>query len=634
MSQPPIHYTFDPEAIANVFDGETAAPLAPIAQVVQPSAASVITDLDEVRRQRQEQQAEAGKKKKKGEVLPSLDLRFVRQVDHRAYRIGGAVADQCDTGIYKWKDEAGVGAYWEAQPEHVLEDLALKFLTQAGPDKATARKTADLVKMWRVAWSADPQQTLPNVGERVIVPVRDAYLEITPEGVVAHRPRAEFGMTHAIPVALGLQFGPEPQPYTPRPLPEGSRFRRYLERVQPDEGVRGILQEAMGMTLLTNPSTNFQRAVWLQGDGGNGKSVMLDILRRFHPQHTAFDLANLDQRFGLACIKDKTLVVVAETPPKGFDENRFKSLVGRDLVTAERKHQDTFSFVPKATWVLSMNQTPAIRDSSHGFWRRVLPIPFDVQIPLHEMDRNLVPSILGDAQELAAVLDWMLEGAIRLLRRGDFPAMDEMPQRIKDLARTQRAESDSAVAFLEEYAPSHDPSRFYDKHQVYAAYAEFCGENGRHPQAAQRFWMEVRRRFKDFDEIQYTAPDRKRRRAVNIRFDGLLDLHHFVNGTTVPAKPAPVVAKPAPAPVAPSAPNPVTAVPAAAPALPVVPPATATPSKAVASPETPPMKTAEDLEFERVFGVVWEPGPVSNVTPFPLGGRTPPNDPDRSRGDA
>jgi P4 family phage/plasmid primase-like protien len=542
MTTPPNpspHYQLSAQDIEDVFldeapRGAAVRPLADTTPVV-----AVITDLHEARQRRVAREA----KPQKGKSGPSVDLLFVQHLDRINHRIGGAIEDQCDTGIYRWKADAAQGSYWEAQPEHVLEDEAWRFLVNAASDKATARKASDLVAAWRKAWAADQAQALPRLADRMIVPVLDAYLEIEASGIVAHPPHQRFGMTHAIPVRAGITFGPSPQPYQPRPLPENSLFRRYLERVQPDEGVRGILQEAMGMSLLTNPSTNFQRAVWLQGDGGNGKSVMLDILRRFHPQSTAFDLANLDQRFGLACIKDKTLVVVAETPPRGFDENRFKSLIGRDLITAERKHQDTFSFVPKATWVLAMNQTPAIRDSSHGFWRRVLPIPFDVQIPSHEMDRNLLSNILNSPAELAAVLDWMLEGAVRLLQRGDFPTMDQMPARIRELARLQRAEADSAVAFMEDFPAEIDPRRFYDKQAIYEEYAQFCQANGRHAQSSQRFWLEVRRRFpkEAFAETQYTGVDRKRRRAVNVRFDGLA-VYDFANPSAPPLPP--VIKKP------------------------------------------------------------------------------------------
>ena len=55
---------------------------------------------------------------------------------------------------------------------------------------------------------------------------------------------------------------------------------------------------------------------------------------------------------------------------------KFKMLTGGDSVPAERKFQQPFHFVCRAFSIFSANETLLTADTSHGYYRRWLIIPF------------------------------------------------------------------------------------------------------------------------------------------------------------------------------------------------------------------------------------------------------------------
>src|SRR5690606_27749286 len=130
----------------------------------------------------------------------------------------------------------------------------------------------------------------------------------------------------------------------------------------------------------------------------------------------------------------------------------------------------------------------------HGFWRKVLAIPFNVR--LAEDDPNRVPDfhklIVDDPAEMAQVLNWILEGAIRLIRRGKrFPS--ELPQAVRDMAARNRLSSDTVAAYLADREVEVCERVQTSKNAVYNDYRNYVlDEAGKRPVAAEEFWKRVR----------------------------------------------------------------------------------------------------------------------------------------------
>ena len=64
--------------------------------------------------------------------------------------------------------------------------------------------------------------------------------------------------------------------------------------------------------------------------------------------------------------------------------------------------------------MVSTNHKPIIRGTDDGIWRRLVLIPFDVQIPEEKVDKDLKYKLLREAP---AILNWMAEGAYMWMQK-------------------------------------------------------------------------------------------------------------------------------------------------------------------------------------------------------------------------
>ena len=115
-----------------------------------------------------------------------------------------------------------------------------------------------------------------------------------------------------------------------------------------------------------------------------------------------------------------------------FNEARVKDLTGGDTLRARFMGKDFFDI--RASWTIigSMNHLPGVGAGGDSFFRRVLKMDFNVQIPEDQVDATLKQKIL--AQEAPGVLQWMIEGAKRYLDRGHLQKPESVkPRRLQPM---------------------------------------------------------------------------------------------------------------------------------------------------------------------------------------------------------
>ena len=125
----------------------------------------------------------------------------------------------------------------------------------------------------------------------------------------------------------------------------------------------------------------------------------------------------------LVSLQHAHLITLAETEKeRGLAEAVIKQLTGGDSVKARALYSKykTFRFVAKI--IIATNHRPAINDDSHGTWRRLRLIPFTIQIPDHEQDRELETKLMAEA---SGIFNWMLKG-LQLYREEGLDAPIEV----------------------------------------------------------------------------------------------------------------------------------------------------------------------------------------------------------------
>lgn len=256
-----------------------------------------------------------------------------------------------------------------------------------------------------------------------------------------------------------------------------------------------FIQRAVGYSL--SGYTSEQVLFVLYGNGRNGKSVFLDILNEVfgnyatNIQPQAIMATKMGKDSGptpeIAKLDGARLVTTTE-PNEGerFDEGLLKQLTGGDRVSARRLHENEFEFTPQFKLWMATNHKPYVRGRDEGIWRRFVIIPFDKQIPLHEIDRDLTKKL---KRELPAIMRWCVDGFLEWQRIG----LSE-PAIIKEQRDEYRVEMDSTEAFIEECC-NVDDTKYVKTSELFKAYDHWAKENNQYRMSNKKFRSEMEKKF-------------------------------------------------------------------------------------------------------------------------------------------
>lgn len=236
-----------------------------------------------------------------------------------------------------------------------------------------------------------------------------------------------------------------------RPEDECPGFMAFLERVQPNAEMRAFLQRWFGLSMTA--LTGEQKLVFFYGAGANGKSVLVDLMARIFGDYSAVakieSLIGQNRRSGGDATPDLVplmgaRMVRASEPDEGerLQEGKIKEMTGGEPILVRALQEDFVEVLPVFKLTMQGNHKPQVRGTDDGIWRRLLLVPFDVQIPPDERDPQLVEKLFA---ERAGILNWCVQGLLQYLEGG----LAE-PEEIIAATQAFREESDPIGAFLTE----------------------------------------------------------------------------------------------------------------------------------------------------------------------------------------
>jgi putative DNA primase/helicase len=231
------------------------------------------------------------------------------------------------------------------------------------------------------------------------------------------------------------------------PSAQCPRWMQFLGEVfRNDQLLIDFVQRAVGYSLTGD--VREQCLFLCYGSGANGKSTLLEVLRRVFgscASNMPFSAIELISRASipndLAAIAGKRFVTAIETSESArLNEARIKMLTGCDPVTARHLYGEFFTFAPVAKLWLAFNHPPEVQDESHGFWRRIRLIPFNQRFEGSAIDKDLLHKLLVEAP---GILAWAVQGALKWQRDG----LGEPPV-VREATDAYRRESDALDEFI------------------------------------------------------------------------------------------------------------------------------------------------------------------------------------------
>ncbi|MBH1408380.1 hypothetical protein I5U08_02500 [Stenotrophomonas maltophilia] len=324
--------------------------------------------------------------------------------------------------------------------------------------------------------------------DETIVPCADGYLHFDKNQSITVKPAdPALGFRYNIDVKCGIKCG---QRLVPAPLDPNSKFAGFLNRITTDSEEQRYLQEMAAVLFL---SDNFQMSVWLYGKAKSAKSTFMQLLALFHSRNSVVQmkLDRIDCPFETQRLLGASLIMTDEVNyKKNFHEESFKSIVTQEPISIARKNEVSINnYNLKAKWVVCSNQAPNITDDSEGVWRRIALYEFKNAIPDGERIKDYHKVLFRE--EGFEILQWVLEGAQRLLKRGRFLEESEWPKACRQVKQVVRIESNSVTHWCSEQGVT-TCGRFTDKTTVYHRYLEFCAAAHVDPFAANIFWRHLK----------------------------------------------------------------------------------------------------------------------------------------------
>jgi putative DNA primase/helicase len=252
---------------------------------------------------------------------------------------------------------------------------------------------------------------------------------------------------------------------------------KFLERIfNQDFDLIHFLQKAVGYALTG--STREQCLFFLYGLGANGKSTFLDVIQTMlgdYATQTTSETFMLKRQGGqitndVADLRGARFVSAVEIESgRRMAEVLIKQMTGGDRLKARFLYSEYFEFKPEFKIFLAANHKPVIRGTDNAIWRRIHLIPFTVQIPREEQDRELPEKLKG---ELPGILNWAIEGCIEWQDHDLAP-----PQVVHNATQEYRTEMDVLADFLAEYCIV-APGASASAKDLYESYHQWAEDNG------------------------------------------------------------------------------------------------------------------------------------------------------------
>jgi putative DNA primase/helicase len=257
---------------------------------------------------------------------------------------------------------------------------------------------------------------------------------------------------------------------TPHPL-----WTAFLARITANNlELQSFLQRYIGYCLTG--ATSEHRFVFAYGTGANGKGTFINTIAKILADYATiadvatFIASNHDRHpTDVAKLHGARLVVAQETEKgRRWDETKIKTMTGGDKMTARFMRQDFFDFVPTFKLFITGNHKPRLDTVDEAMRRRLLLVPFTVQIPPEERDPDLPRKLEA---EWPAILRWCIDGCLEWQDIGLAP-----PAVVTDATAAYFDEQDVTQEWLDECITDGGPHAFTLTTQLFASWRQWCDQ--------------------------------------------------------------------------------------------------------------------------------------------------------------
>lgn len=253
------------------------------------------------------------------------------------------------------------------------------------------------------------------------------------------------------------------------------KFKKFVDNLFYEEDIP-VIQEYLGYCLV--PNTLAQTALFIIGDGGEGKSRITVLMEHIIGENSLVigKFAGLQEKFSLVSLDKQMMFIDDDISLEALDDtSNFKKIVTAETaMEVEPKGKPKYKTRLYSRILCCGNGAIQSKfDRSDGFYRRLLlckvkPVHYD------KPDRTLSDQL---DEEIPGIINWLLEGLCRVVRNG---FIIEPSVRMQGELQSVRDNSDTIQLFMSdeqfvEYTGEKDDK--VSIKQLYDAYESWCQDN-------------------------------------------------------------------------------------------------------------------------------------------------------------
>lgn len=241
--------------------------------------------------------------------------------------------------------------------------------------------------------------------------------------------------------------------------------------------LENVLLEYFGYA-FSNMRMKWHKCLVLLGDGSNGKSTLLQTIKKLAGVGNGCSILNLSEMNKETYRMDlvgKLFNVSEETPKRSLeDSSLFKSLVGGEGYKARNLYGSPITLNENRTkLIMAANSLPYNNDASAGFFRRFIIVPFDAIFSPKNADYNIHEKLEA---ELSGVLNRIKEGYDRLIAQNGFTDSAV----IREATEEYSNETDNVRGFFVDCIEEVEyEESFVSNVMLYKAYVQYLKDNNK-----------------------------------------------------------------------------------------------------------------------------------------------------------
>jgi len=227
-------------------------------------------------------------------------------------------------------------------------------------------------------------------------------------------------------------------------------WQNFLNDVLPNRATQKTLQEVIGNLLIRG--LKIEVLPFLYGTGGNGKSVVLEVLSGLFGREnvTAYSLTKIttDEKVRAKIADGKIMNLSSENNMGNVNVDVAKNYSSGEPLDARLNYGNPFNVYNYAKFLGNVNKLNVMDgERTEAIARRQIIIPFTKTISSDKKDINIHHKILS---EKAGVLNWIIHGVMEVIRNKDIYKSSE----VKALLAEYQESTNPVALLLKEHGYS------------------------------------------------------------------------------------------------------------------------------------------------------------------------------------